>query len=96
VRPGHHARIAQHHASTSDSRRAFHDSALKALPVAASGASRHARGFASLALSAGYLNKEIFSLRLGGSCYVLPTVQPGTAMTVKEMGPASATGWAFT
>ena len=26
---------------------------------------RPARGFASLALSAGYLNKEIFSLRLG-------------------------------
>ena len=27
--------------------------------------------------------------------YYLLTVQPGTAMTVKEMGPASATGWAF-
>jgi len=35
------------------------------------------------------LNKEIFNE--ADSCYTAFTVQPGTAMTVKEMGPAAAT-----
>ncbi len=29
------------------------------------------------------------------SCYAHCTVQPGTAMTVKEIGPATVTWWAF-
>jgi hypothetical protein len=40
----------------------------------------------------GYLNKEIVRCRLGKSCYVLTTVQPGTAMTVQEIGACSGDG----
>lgn len=29
------------------------------------------------------------------TCYTPHAVQPGTAITVKEMGPAVATRWAF-
>jgi len=65
MRLGHHTRITRYDASSSDSGRAIHDRTLKALPIAAGGASRHARGFTPLALSVGYLTKEILSLRLG-------------------------------
>ena len=44
-----------------------------------------ARGFAPLALSTGYLNKEIAGLGAGGSCYTVRTVQGGIPMTVEEM-----------
>jgi hypothetical protein len=67
---------------------------LKALSVAVWRRYR-AKREASLSRSPGYLHKEIVSLRLGELCYALHTVQPGTAMTVKEMGPASATRRAF-
>ena len=50
---------------------------------------------ASLSRSPGYLNKEMPDDSGTWSCYVLPTVQPGTAMTVKEMGLAVATRQAF-
>jgi hypothetical protein len=36
----------------------------------------------------GYLNKEILNER--DSCYTSLAVQPGTAMTVEEMGPVTA------
>lgn len=50
---------------------------------------------AGLSRSPGYLHKEIASSRLGKSCYRALTVQPGTAMTVKEIGPVRVTASAF-
>ncbi len=41
---------------------------------------------ASLSRSPGYLNKEMPDDSGAGSWYVLPTVQAGMPMTVKEMG----------
>jgi hypothetical protein len=48
-----------------------------------------------LSRSPGYLNKEILPDATRRPCYGSLTVQPGTAMTVKEMGPASLRGGPF-
>ena len=55
-------RVNGQDATTPESRRELRYRTLKAPPNAGYGASRHARGFTPLALSVGYLNKEIFML----------------------------------
>src|ERR1019366_9297786 len=94
VRLGQPTRITQDDALSSDSRRAIRDSTLKALPVVILTAHRAMREALPLALFGVFLQGNLQRGR-GGSCYAANTVQPGTAMTVKEIGSASATGLAF-
>jgi hypothetical protein len=48
-----------------------------------------------LSRSPGYLQKEIFVSYDSEIWYDLLTVQAGTPMTVKEIGPTSVTRWVF-